>query len=352
MSIKNIVNELPVATWNHLGVNGASVPSFPTLQERKGFDLQIALPWTIEFKDIKLDSRGDAALEEFIYQNKNAQLMLSVNDQVKEPLHIRALLNSESNFLCENIVVDVEQGVDASIFHVVSSENNTNGYYAGLIKLRAKKDATVHLTIAQLLDNSTQDWSQLVIEAEEGAHVEVVRVLLGAKKTLSAVHANLIGDNSIFSLNTYYHVKGEHTIDINDVAAHIGKNTDSNMYIGGILDDNATKIYRGTIDFKKGAVKATGKEIDDVLLMSPNVHNRTCPLILCGEESVAGEHAATIGRFNDEQLFYLCSRGLSVEQAKQLLVDAKLHNVASKIKDETLQEKVVQFAKQGINIHE
>ncbi len=352
MSIKNIVNELPVATWNHLGVNGAAVPSFPTLQERKAFDLQIALPWTIEFKDVKINSRGDDALEEFVYQNKNAQITLSVTEQVQEALHIRAQLTCENNFLCESVAIDVEENVNTSIFHVVSSEKDAHAYYAGLLKVRAKKGSNVHLTIAQLLDESTQDWSQLVIEAEDGANVEVVRILLGAKHTLGGVKTCLIGEGSTFVLNTYYHVKNNDVLDINDVAIHTGKNTDSDMYIGGILDDNATKIYRGTIDFRKGAVKATGKEIDDVLLMSPNVHNKTCPLILCGEESVAGEHAATIGRFNNEQLFYLCSRGLSIDQAKQLLVDAKLHNVVSKIQDGAVQEKVVYFAKQGFNKYE
>ncbi len=347
MSIKNIVNELPVATWNHLGVNGASIPVFPTLQERKAFDLQIAFPWTIEFKDISINSRGDDALEEFVYQNKNAHIALSVTERVQEALHIRAQLSNENNFLCESIIIDVEENVTTDIFHVVSSEKDAHAHYAGLLKLRAKKGSNVHLTIAELLDDSTQDWTQLVIEAEDGANVEVVRILLGAKNRLSAVKTNLIGEGATFALNTYYHVESDNVIDINDVAIHTGKNTDSDMYIGGILDGTATKIYRGTIDFRKGAVKATGKEIDDVLLMSPSVHNRTCPLILCGEESVAGEHAATIGRFNDEQLFYLCSRGLSVEQAKQLLVDAKLYNVVSKIKDESLQEKVIQFAKQG-----
>ncbi len=348
MSIKNIVNELPVATWNHLGVNGAKVPSFPKNAEQKDFDLQIALPLSVEFKEVNIASRGDDALEEFVSQNRNAQLSFTVNEDVKEPLHIRANITREKNALYESLSINVEKGVHTNIFHVISSEKDANAYYAGLLKLRAEKDSNVHITIAQLLDDTTQDWSQLVIDAEDSANVEVVRILLGAKHTLNAIKTNLIGDGAHFALSTYYHTGGDNIIDINDVALHTGKNTDSDMYFGGILDGNATKIYRGTIDFRKGAVKATGKEIDDVLLMSPNVHNRTCPLILCGEESVAGEHAATIGRFNDEQLFYLCSRGLSEEQAKQLLVDAKLYNVVSKIKDETLQEKVIQFAKQGI----
>ncbi len=345
MSELHTVNKLPVATWNHLGVNGASIPAFPPLHERKGFDLQCAMPFTVEFKDVKIESRGDAPLEEYIYQNKNAQLSVSISKEVTDPLHIKANISKESPLLVESVNISVEEDSSAKVFHLVSSDKDSNGHYAGLVKVKAEKNAQLHLVLIQLFDNSMKSWTQVVIEEAEGASVEVVRVLLGSTNTLSAVKSNLLGDNSTFALNTYYHAKDENILDINDIALHMGKNTSSDMYMGGILDDKATKIYRGTIDFKKGAVKAVGKEIDDVLLMSPNVHNRTCPLILCGEESVAGEHAATIGRFNDEQLFYLCSRGLSVEQAKQLLVDAKLHNVVSKIQDEELQKIVLDFAR-------
>ncbi len=347
MSTMTTVNTLPVPTWNHLGVNGARVPPFPTLQERKAFDLQIALPLSVEFKELAFANRGDDALEEYVYQNKNAQISINIGNDVKEPLHMRARLTKETPLLVESVHINVEENCDAKLFHLISSEKESKAFYAGLLKVHAEKNATVHITIAQLFDESVNDWSQLVIETDEGAHVEVVRVLLGAENRINAVRACLEGNNSNFALDTYYNVKDNNSIDVNDVVVHIGTNTTSNMYFGGILDGNGSKIYRGTIDFRKGAVKSIGKEIDDVLLMSPTVHNKTCPLILCGEESVAGEHAATIGRFNDEQLFYLCSRGLTVEQAKQLLVDAKLHNVVSKIQDETLQEAVRQFAKEG-----
>ncbi len=341
------VNNLPVATWNHLGVNGVNAPDFPEKTDNDIFEITKTLPAYSKEQELLYTESGDDVLERFLSKNSNARYRISIEKGIVDPVYISAHINEKNSCLYEDSIISVEEEARVNIYHTVTSNKEVHGRYSGLLKVHAKKGSKVHITLAQLFTDSIYDWSQLVIKTEEGACVEVVRVLLGTNQRLNAVKAVLDGNNSSFSLDTYYNVKDNNTIDINDVVIHAGTHTTSDMYIGGILDGNSSKIYRGTIDFRKGAVKSIGKEIDDVLLMSPNVHNKTCPLILCGEESVAGEHAATIGRFNDEQLFYLCSRGLTVEKAKQLLVDAKLHNVISKIKDENLQETVRQFAKEG-----
>lgn len=339
-------NALPVPTWNHLGVNSAIVPDFPTRENKDTFPIEFKLPLGVEKNPVAFETMADESLESYILENQNAGMDLCVNCQNKDCLHITSHLDSKNPLLCEKWNIAVQPDCTAQIFHILSSEQDTKTFYAGIIKLRAEKNARVHLTLAQLMGDTTTDWSQLIIETEEGAKVEVVRVLLGSQSSLSAVKTLLKGEGSEFSMDTLYHGKNNQNIDINDIAVHCGRDTKSRMYVGGILDDKSKKIYRGTIDFRRGAVHAEGQEFEDVLLMSPQVQNRTCPLILCGEESVAGEHAATIGRFNDEQLFYLCSRGLSVEEAKKLLIHAKVHNVAEKVPNESLQEQIIAFAEQ------
>ena len=95
------------------------------------------------------------------------------------------------------------------------------------------------------------------------------------------------------------------------------------MHTAGVLTGNADKILRGTIDFRRGAKRGVGHESEDVLLFSPHARNRTAPLILCGEEEVEGQHAASIGRLDEAKLYYLRSRGLSEAQARRLMVDAR-----------------------------
>ena len=76
-------------------------------------------------------------------------------------------------------------------------------------------------------------------------------------------------------------------------------------------------------------------------LFGDNVMNRTVPLILCTEEDVQGSHGATIGRIDEEMLFYLESRGLSAETAALMMRNARVEVVLQKILDGRIASKVL-----------
>ena len=89
--------------------------------------------------------------------------------------------------------------------------------------------------------------------------------------------------------------------------------------------DKARKMFRGNLIFNTGAVRADGSEKETVLLLSPEARSETIPALYCGEEDVSGEHAASAGRISDQQLYYLMSRGLSLKEARKVLVEAALN---------------------------
>ena len=66
-------------------------------------------------------------------------------------------------------------------------------------------------------------------------------------------------------------------------------------------------------------------------MLSPDVVNKSIPLILCDEEDVQGEHGATIGRLDENVLFYMNARGISAEQAQKMMARAKIARVAALI---------------------
>ena len=68
--------------------------------------------------------------------------------------------------------------------------------------------------------------------------------------------------------------------------------------------------------------------------------NRTVPVILCEEEDVDGRHGASIGRMNEEELFYCESRGINEEEARLLLVRGRLMSIISGIPDEGLRREI------------
>ena len=75
--------------------------------------------------------------------------------------------------------------------------------------------------------------------------------------------------------------------------------------------------------------------------MDETVHNQSIPVILCSEEDVVGNHGATIGRLDENLMFYLESRGLERDELTEMMAKAKIDNVIRKIPDIALRNELL-----------
>ncbi len=172
------------------------------------------------------------------------------------------------------------------------------------------------------------------VDCAENAHFEWYRVVLGGAASYDNCSVTLRGDGSSFLTELGFRLGGDERYDVNCEAIHLGKKTRSDIHAAGVLRDRAFKILRGTIDLRRGCAGSVGSEMEDVLLMDETVRNQSIPVILCGEEDVEGNHGATIGRLDEELVYYLASRGVSREQVYEIMAQAKLNAVISRIPDE------------------
>ena len=107
-------------------------------------------------------------------------------------------------------------------------------------------------------------------------------------------------------------------------ADHIGKESITTLHIEGVLFENAYKDFRGIINFRKGTPESDGREAENVLLLSKDAKSKSSPILLCAEENVNGNHAASIGKIDEKKLFYLQTRGYSKEEGKREVVLSKI----------------------------
>ena len=204
----------------------------------------------------------------------------------------------------------------------------------------AKEGAKVKIYAAQLLGKNACALLDIGGACEKDTSVELLQMQLGAKDLYAGCQMELAGAHSTFRADIGYLADGNDRYDMNYVARHIGKKTESQMDANGILKGNAKKLFRGTIDFITGCAGAKGAESEEVLLIDEGVENQTIPLILCGEEDVEGSHGATIGRLDEQMLFYLASRGFDSEEAKRLVVRARVDALCAKIPSEEIQKEI------------
>ena len=83
-------------------------------------------------------------------------------------------------------------------------------------------------------------------------------------------------------------------------------------------------------------------------MLSPHVRNSSVPVILCAEEDVDGRHGATIGQLSEEMLFYMSSRGIAEEEARRMIVQARLKSIAREIPESRLRWEIEQWIEKEI----
>jgi len=150
----------------------------------------------------------------------------------------------------------------------------------------------------------------------------------------------LAGDEARADVWGLYFGDDARKIDLNYVIRQEGRRTDANMQVRGALLGRSVKTFRGTLDFVQGARGSVGKEDEEVMILSPHARNRSVPLMLSHEGDVDGHHAVSIGRMDEEKLFYLMSRGLDDRAAQQLIVEASFEPVLARIESDELRAEI------------
>ncbi len=182
--------------------------------------------------------------------------------------------------------------------------------------------ADIHVRLA---DNAQFHWYRLVLDQRE---------------TYDNCSVRMEGNGSSFTADIGYDLNGYEKYDVNCEAIHLGRRTESRIASSGVLKDRAAKLLRGTIDFRNGCTGSVGSESEEVLLLSETVRNQSIPVILCAEEDVVGDHGASIGRPDENLLYYMESRGIREEEALKMLAKAQIESVIGRIPDEEIRDRI------------
>ena len=250
----------------------------------------------------------------------------------------------------ESVCLEAANGSELTVIMDYHSIIGGAGLGAVQTKAVVGKNAVLRLVQVQRLGGGYTLLNNIGVQCGENARFELIRLVLGGQHTYDGCSVALDGDRAAFSCEIGYRVGGEGRLDMNYEAVHTGRRTESEIRAAGVLRDRASKIFRGTIDLQKGCSGSVGNETEDVLLMDETVRNRTVPVILCGEEDVVGNHGATIGRLDENLIFYLQSRGMTRDEIYELCARARIDAVIRKIPDaETIRRLFPHFAEDNAN---
>lgn len=351
----NNINPIPVRTWNWLGVNDISIKEglqdhrakYPQVlpgQKDNRFARFAAMSSEVGesrlWSSISYEGIGrEASVQVLTRYNTGFYLETKPGEKVTDPVRISYSME-EGIPLIDNNAILVREGSEATIIVDYASMDSRKGFHNGLTRIYCEKDTTLTYVVIQKLSEESTHLGACAAKLEENAKVNYVLVELGAKYGVTNVQTDLLGKQSEAHMHTVYLGDRDRMIDMNYRINHYGRETKSGIEVKGILLDRCDKIFKGTIDFRKGAVKAVGEEEEYVVLLSEEVRNRSVPILLCTEEDVSGQHAASAGKIDENKLFYLMARGFPEAEAKRLIIEAAIRPMIDRIPEESIQRAV------------
>lgn len=349
------VNKFPSLTWNFLKINKGHLET--SIEDDAGFtaivsndEISLAeIPFEELSEKIKEITTGlgkefDSEFDSFASSGKTVFIEIPQSKGCLSCQKVKIELSHHNEeYKARDFVIHAKEDSQVNVLFTFKGAVLNEGSLGVRIRVLAEENSCVKVSCVNLLGKKALHFMSLGSSVKDNALVEVTELELGGLKVYSGNYQNLSGYKASFTGHSAYFLSEGCEADFNYVANHTGRESESFMLTDGVCSSNVKKVWRGSIDFKKGCIDAKGDEQENVLLLSPEIVNKTLPVILCDEEAVEGRHGASIGRLDKEILFYMKSRGVDEKEAKRLMICAKINSVSRYIADEEVTSDINAF---------
>ncbi len=178
------------------------------------------------------------------------------------------------------------------------------------------------------------------IQQERASSVISRNIVIGAALARVETHVTLGGEGASVSLDGLFVGNGTQHLDNRTVIEHAEPHCESHELYKGVLDDHARGVFDGLIIVRPGAQKTISRQENRNLLLSETAIIDSKPTLEIHNDDVKCNHGSTIGQIQEEPLFYLRSRGIDEQEARNLLVLAFAGEIVDRMKIEPVREQV------------
>lgn len=334
------LNETPVRTSRNFLINNIKLENV-VIPEKLEMFKNVVITGTKSFdKDINkqhLNYGLSEELEENVFYKANSQIAINV----KENDNIKVTYDFDDDNLQLVNQIDICATGNANIIIEYKSSTNKKCFHNGVIKVFAKENAKLNITVINLLNSNSEHFEAMENILEDNSDLNYTIIDIGGKNSIQNYYSNIIGKSAKNDLKTIYLGSENQIKDINYIAELRGQKSFVDIDVQGALKENAKKNFKGTIDFKKGCKKAKGNENEFCMLLSEKAKSLALPMLLCTEDDVEGNHSTASGKVDKEQLFYIMTRGLSYKEAVKLIVRANFNKTIERILDEEVKQNII-----------
>ena len=244
---------------------------------------------------------------------------------LERPISLHAVQAVAATMANQRTLIVVEDGAQAEVWEqFLSGAEDLDGVFNVVTELVVGENASLRYVCGQ--DLSERSWifgAQRASVARDG-RLDWVALGFGSARGHVRMQTRLVGEGANARITGAYATHGRQHIDFDTTQEHAAPNTTSDLAFRGVLQGRSSAVWKGNIIVDPGAQKTDAFQESRNLLLSKRAHADAIPGLEIQANDVRCTHAAAVAQVDPEQLFYLRSRGLREEVAKQLVIEGFL----------------------------
>jgi len=259
------------------------------------------------------------------------------------PIHARVRLGGAGQAYATRMVVVVENNASGTVVFERTSSDEDDLFYTGTVELFVGDGGA--LTFADVQAFGTRTWNMTHERASVGreASCEWMTATAGSKLTKTFLDLDLVGEGGKGRVSGFFTVRPGQHLDLDTQQNHLAPHTTSDLLYKGALRGRGRSVWQGMIYVAPGAQNTDGYQANRNLLLNRDARADSIPGLEILADDVRCTHGATAGQLDENQMFYLMSRGLRRSDAEHLVIHGFFAEVMQRIPIDSLRQRFVKL---------
>jgi Fe-S cluster assembly protein SufD len=264
---------------------------------------------------------------------------------VEEPLHSVWWGPGADLAHVSHILVLVDEGASVTYVHESASPDlkGANSMHAGIVEIQVLQDASMKFVELQSWGRHVWNFSHERARVERGGNLDWIFGAIGSRLTKNFSELDLAGEGATGRMSGFYFTDGTQHLDHDTQQNHLAPHTTSDLLFKGALLGKSRSVWQGMIYVAPGAQKTDGYQANRNLVLSEGARADSIPGLEILADDVRCTHGATVGKLEQEPLFYLKSRGIPQHEAEKIVVEGFFDPIFQRIPFEGVRERFQQY---------
>ncbi len=264
------------------------------------------------------------------------------NTKIKEPIQLNINYPQEETSFSPLVIWKIEKNSNSSIYEKLNSfAAEEFNLINPLSYLEIENSAKSTFVTIEDFKDSTFHFRNIFTNQQKDSELKLFHFNLGGYKGKTLVVNDLKGENANLKAIGATTLSKREFQDIEFTISHFASRTDSSLKFKTVVKDKSHHIFTGNLYIPKASFHVTASQVNNNLTMTRTARAESMPKLEVFADDVKCSHGATVGEVNEEQLFYLMSRGLTENESRFLIIEGFLKEILDFVTVEEIQNLLI-----------